>query len=206
MTPQKRAFDLVLLLLALPLALPLLALLLGLMALCQGRPFFYVSERMLSPTQGFYLIKLRSMHPVSAAENSGVSGGDKAARITRLGAILRRSHLDELPQLWNVMRGELSFVGPRPPLRQYIKSNPELYDIVLKNRPGITGLATLIFHRHEACLLAACTTPAQTEATYTRRCIPRKARIDLLYQERQSLCLDLWLIGRTIATLLRPRV
>lgn len=196
-TPAKRAMDvgLALLLTAL-LALPFALLLLWLL-LCQGRPLFHLSERMQAPGRSFRLWKLRTMRPDPA--DSGVSGGDKAARITPAGRFLRRTRLDEVPQLWNVLRGEMSFVGPRPPLRTYVERFPDLYARVLRARPGITGLATLRFHRHEERLLARCRTAAETDALYARVCVPRKARLDLIYQRRRTLCLDLVLLAQTLA-------
>ncbi|MGP3696611.1 sugar transferase [Rhodobacter sp. NSM] len=200
MTPAKRLLDLVVaLILVLLLALPFLLLLLVLRVI-EGRPLFYVAERMKTPTEGFDLWKLRTMRP--ASQNAGVSGGDKKDRVTRTGRFLRRTRLDEVPQLWNVLRGDMSFVGPRPPLRLYVERHPEIYADVLKSRPGITGLASLHFHRHEERLLAACRTPAETDAVYSRRCIPRKAKLDLIYQEKRTLCLDLALMGRTVGRVL----
>jgi len=79
---------------------------------------------------------------IPASEDSGASGGYKANRITRTGRFLRRTRLDETPQLWNVLKGDISFVGPRPPLRQYVEAYPEIYTQVLKTRPGITGLGS----------------------------------------------------------------
>jgi len=134
----------------------------------------------------------------AAVGNDGVSGGDKADRITRTGRFLRRTRLDEVPQLWNVLRGDMSFVGPRPPLRVYVERFPQLYAQVLQSRPGITGLATLACHRHEERLLARCHSPAETDAVYARRCVPRKAALDLLYQRRSTICLDLLLMIRTL--------
>jgi lipopolysaccharide/colanic/teichoic acid biosynthesis glycosyltransferase len=97
----------------------------------------------------------------------------------------------------------MSFVGPRPPLRRYVEACPETYAAVLRSRPGVTGLATLVFHRHEERLLAQCATPEETNRVYLRRCIPRKARLDLIYQRRQSLCLDLWILLRTLRGVVR---
>jgi lipopolysaccharide/colanic/teichoic acid biosynthesis glycosyltransferase len=194
-TPAKRALDLGLsLLLAVLLALPFAALVLWL-RLVQGAPVFYGAERMRAPGRPFTLWKLRSMAPGTA--DGGVTGGAKAAAVTPAGRFLRRFRLDEIPQLWNVIRGDMSLVGPRPPLRRYVERFPDLYAQVLRSRPGITGLATLHFHRHEERLLAACATAAETDAVYARRCVPRKARIDLIYQRRRSLCLDLAILART---------
>lgn len=202
MTPGKRALDLVVAVLLAVLLWPvLLAIVLAMLAV-EGRPVFYVSERMRAPGQPFRLVKLRTMR-TGADRAGGVTGGDKAALMSRLHRILRASRADELPQLWNVIRGDISLVGPRPPLRTYVEAFPELYGRVLQSRPGITGLATLRFHAHEERLLAACRTPAETDAVYRRRCVPRKARIDLIYQRRRNLCLDLRLIAETVVRPLR---
>ncbi len=200
MPRAKRLLDLGLLALLAPVLLPLLGTLALVSWLLQGRPVFYGAERMRSPQQGFILWKLRSMHVVS--DDHGVSGGDKAARITPLGHHLRRMRLDELPQMINILRGEISFVGPRPPLRSYVEAFPEIYDTVLAMPPGVTGLASLVYAAHETRLLARCTTASETDALYRRACIPRKARLDLIYQRHQSPGFDLWLVGVTTARLI----
>lgn len=195
MTLSKRLLDLVLCLtlgviLLLPLALLIITLL-----LIEGRPIFYISERMHSPTRAFSLIKLRTM-AVNTGDG-GVTGGNKSAQLSRMHRLLRRSRADEIPQLWNVLRGDMSFVGPRPPLRVYVQDFPDLYADVLRSRPGVTGVASLRFHAHEERLLAACTSAAQTDAVYRRRCVPRKARLDAIYARHASVCYDLVLIGET---------
>ncbi|HRC59438.1 MAG TPA: sugar transferase [Candidatus Propionivibrio aalborgensis] len=196
MTPAKRIFDiLVAVVLGIVLIIPVLVTAL-LILIRDGRPVFYISERMKSPTEGFNLVKFRTMKVV--ASDSGVSGGDKSARITRTGAFLRRSRLDEVPQLWNVLKGDISFVGPRPPLRQYVERFPEIYREVLKSRPGITGLASVYFHAHEERLLARARTTAETDAIYSRACVPRKARIDLIYQRRRNICVDAGIMLKTV--------
>jgi lipopolysaccharide/colanic/teichoic acid biosynthesis glycosyltransferase len=151
------------------------------LVICQGRPIFFLSERMKTPDQAFWLWKFRTMRP--AAQDSGVSGGDKVARITPMGQILRRTRLDELPQLWNILRGDISFVGPRPPLRIYVERFPGLYGRVLQSRPGLTGLAT--------------------DAVYCTHCIPRKAELDLIYQKNQAIMLDILVLGKTISRLMK---
>ena len=195
MTPQKRLLDIGLaLLLMVLLVLPFLVVL-GVLLMTEGRPLFYVSERMQTPTKGFALIKLRTMRPM--AGDSGVTGGDKGGRIPPIYRMLRKSRFDEIPQLWNVLVGQMSFVGPRPPLRLYVEAFPALYAQVLRNRPGITGLASLRFHAHEERLLARTRSAAETDHVYRTRCVPRKARLDLIYQRRASLCFDLALIAET---------
>lgn len=198
----KRLFDI---LLALALLLPLSAVMLavaGLLLLMQGRPVLYLSKRMGASGQSFRLLKFRTMVPV--AEDGGATGGHKSWRITRLGHLLRRSRIDELPQLFNILAGDMSFVGPRPPLREYVERFPHRYALVLRMRPGVTGLATLVCHAHEDRILARCLTQAATQAAYDRRCLPRKLRLEMVYQQRQSLALDLWIIANTLATVIRP--
>lgn len=196
MTPSKRMMDLLLAMVLLPVLLPVMLGITLFIALSDGRPVLYRSERMQSPQRGFTLYKFRTMR--SSATDSGVTGADKTNRISRLGAFLRRSRLDELPQIWNILKGDISFVGPRPPLRRYVELYPDLYARVLRNRPGVTGLATLAYHRTEAQLLSQTTTSAQTEAVYCRRCIPRKARLDLIYGRQRTLALDAKLMLATL--------
>jgi lipopolysaccharide/colanic/teichoic acid biosynthesis glycosyltransferase len=203
MTLPKRAFDLTLVTLGgALLALPFAGLLVWL-ALTEGRPLFYGAERMRAPGHPFTLWKLRTMTP--APPDGGVSGGDKAARVTAAGRWLRRYRLDEIPQLWNILRGEMSLVGPRPPLRRYVERFPDLYAAVLRVPPGITGLATLTLHGWEERLLAASRTAAETDAVYARRSVPRKARLDLIYARHASVCFDALILWRTLLRVLRRR-
>lgn len=198
MTWSKRLFDLVIALLLGVILLPLIGVVALLILLRDGRPVFFGHTRSKSPDETFTLWKFRTMINLRRQRDHGVSGGHKRRRVTKLGRKLRRTRLDELPQLWNVIRGDISFVGPRPPDPRYVKMFPELYGEVLKSRPGITGLATLAYHKTEERLLAACKTPQQTEAVYTRRCVPRKARLDLIYQKNQTLAYDVLLMLHTV--------
>ncbi len=201
MTPAKRLFDIVVaLILGIVLILPVIVTAM-IVLIREGRPVFYISERMRTPSEGFSLVKFRTMKV--AATDSGVSGGDKSARINRTGHFLRRSRLDEVPQLWNVLRGDISFVGPRPPLRQYVERFPEMFRAVLKSRPGITGLASVYFHAHEERMLTRATTPAETDAIYCRSCMPRKAQFDLIYQKRRTVCMDAMIMLKTVFKRLR---
>ena len=201
MTPQKRLFDLIAAAVLTPVVAPMVLIIAGLIWWREGGPIFHAGERMSTPTRGFTLWKFRTMRPDPT--DSGVTGADKANRITPLGRFLRRTRLDELPQLWNLWRGDISVVGPRPPLRQYVERFPEVYGAVLLSRPGITGLATILYNRHERMLLARTRTRAETDAVYARTCIPRKAQIDLIYQRHQSLCFDISVIAKTFLPFLR---
>ena len=197
MTVSKRITDFVLAVLLTLVLWPLILAIAVLVLLRDGRPVFYLSERMKSPDQAFILWKFRTM--TSTAVDSGVSGGDKAARVTKTGRVLRKTRLDELPQLINILRGDISFVGPRPPLRSYVKKHPEIYARVLQYRPGVTGLATLRYHRTEERLLSRCQNADETDQVYSRRCVPVKARLDLIWAANQSLCFDLKLMFETVA-------
>mgnify|MGYP006273457051 CR=1 FL=1 len=201
MTPGKRLFDIALALVLLVPALPVIGGVAALILVRDGRPAIYASERMRSPDRAFTLWKFRTM-AVDAGPEVGVSGGDKRHRITPIGAVLRRTRLDELPQLFNVLRGDMSFVGPRPPTRHYVERFPELYARVLRCRPGITGLATVMYHSHEEWLLRDTATAAETDAVYCRRCVPWKAHLDLIYQRHRSMALDLYLLYLTAGKLL----
>lgn len=201
MTISKRFFDVALALILATVLAGIIAVLALVLLVKEGRPVFYVSERMKTPNQGFSLIKFRTMKVVK--DDSGVSGGDKNDRVTPFGRFLRKSRLDELPQLWNVLRGDISFVGPRPPLREYVERFPEVYHTVLASRPGITGLASVRYHAHEEMLLARCATAVETDTLYARACVPRKARLDLVYQDHQSLCFDVRIMLETVWPKLR---
>lgn len=201
-TPQKRAFDIIL---SLVLLVPLSILMLGVVVLLlvvQGRPVFYVAKRMSAPGVSFDLLKFRTMDRVD--EDSGATGAHKAWRIGRLARVLRRTRIDELPQLFNILRGDMSFVGPRPPLREFVERFPVEYAQVLRARPGVTGLATLIYHAHEDRIMATCATAAATDAAYYRRCLPTKLRLDMIYQRRRTLGLDVWIIWNTVMTVIVP--
>ncbi|WP_068109999.1 sugar transferase [Tropicimonas marinistellae] len=197
----KRLFDILLSLLLLVLALPIMVMIWVLVRLVDGKPVIYEARRMKAPGKRFTAWKFRTMSNGSGPE-VGVSGGDKKHRITRLGRKLRRTRLDELPQLFNVLIGDMSFVGPRPPARRYVRMFPDLYSEVLLCRTGITGLATVMFHSHEEWLLRDCKSAKQTEAVYVRRCIPRKARLDRIYRDNWSVWLDLYLLYLTAGKLL----
>jgi lipopolysaccharide/colanic/teichoic acid biosynthesis glycosyltransferase len=197
----KRIFDIFFACLLVIILGPIILFLIGYLLVKQGRPLFYVAERMKSPTVAFGLWKFRTMSVVE--KDSGVSGPEKTSRITPIGQRLRSKRLDEFPQLWNIIRGDLSFVGPRPPLRQYVEEFPEIYEDVLKSRPGVTGLATIRMHKHEDHLLSRSCSAADTDRIYTQVCIPRKARLDLIYQRNQSICYDFDLVFQTIGNLFR---
>jgi lipopolysaccharide/colanic/teichoic acid biosynthesis glycosyltransferase len=118
-------------------------------------------------------------------------------RITRVGRRLRRWKLDELPQLWNVLVGEMSFVGPRPELRRYVELFRSDYEVLLRRRPGLTDPASIAY-RHEAEMLARDPDP---EAAYVGRILPDKLRLSREYAERRTPLTDLGVLLRTVGSL-----
>ena len=192
----KRVFDFffaLLLLIPLSLVMGFVALIL---LLLQGRPIFYTAHRMSSPSQSFTQLKFRTM--LQEEGDFGATGAHKHWRITPVGHFLRKTRIDELPQLFNILRGDMSFVGPRPPLREYVERFPSVYTQVLKSRPGVTGLATLIYHRHEDRIMSRCQSAEATERAYYRRCLPAKLKIDLIYQRHRDVRLDVWILWNTL--------
>jgi lipopolysaccharide/colanic/teichoic acid biosynthesis glycosyltransferase len=120
-------------------------------------------------------------------------------RITRVGRVLRKIKIDELPQLINVLRGEMSFVGPRPEVRRYVELFCGDYEEILKVPPGITDLASL-HYRHEAEILGRSENP---EEQYIKDVLPEKIRLAKEYLSQSSLRFDLILILKTVLSLLR---
>ncbi|MDO5605714.1 MAG: sugar transferase [Paracoccus sp. (in: a-proteobacteria)] len=203
----KRVVDIVLALILLVLLAIPMAVVAFLLMVTQGRPVFYSGRRMKAPGQPFRQYKFRTM--VLVDDDGGATGAHKHWRITPLGRFLRRSRIDELPQLFNILIGDMSFVGPRPPLPEYVDRFPSLYAAVLKARPGVTGLATLIYHRHEDRIMARCKTAEETDRAYYARCLPTKLRIELVYRRAASPRLDMWIMWKTLLALIpgydRPR-
>ena len=199
---QDFTIDRVIACLMLPLVLPVLAVLCAIVLLVQGRPFLFASERMRDADTPFMLYKIRTMRPPVPGAGEGVLGGHLKTRVTPLGAWLRRFRLDELPQIFNVIRGDIRFIGPRPPLRRHVAACPRRYRRLLAaTRPGITGLATVMVHAREERLLSACRTAEEAERVYRRRCLPVKLRLDMIYLSNRSLTLDLLVLWRTFARL-----
>lgn len=195
----KRAFDIFFSALGLLLLSPLLAAI-ALVVLCDSSgPVIYRQWRMGKDFRPFSIWKFRTM--TRNAERLGAAITLRSdARITRAGAWLRRYKLDELPQLFNILRGDMSFVGPRPEVARYVEMYRDEYCDILRVRPGITDLASLQY-RNESELLGA---SAEAERLYCDHILPEKIRLSRLYLHRASLLFDLRLILRTLWAALRP--
>lgn len=194
----KRLFDIVLAGVALMLLSPLLVLIALWIKLDSSGPVFFRQERVGRHGVPFRIHKFRTMRHSTVPSGPLITIGADV-RITRAGQILRRSKLDELPQLIDVLLGRMSFVGPRPEVRRYVAIYPpQLRDKVLSVRPGITDIASLQF-RNESELLAKASDP---EREYREVVLPAKLALAAQYVDRASLATDLRLIALTLKTLL----
>jgi lipopolysaccharide/colanic/teichoic acid biosynthesis glycosyltransferase len=162
----------------------------------------------------FTLLKLRTMRVGAAALGTGVTAAHDT-RVTPIGRLLRRTKLDELPQLWNVLRGDMALVGPRPEDPRYVDRNDPLHRVVFSAPPGITGPTALAYRDEEKVLAAAAlemaradgrdvATDADLERAYRDVVLPAKLAIDAEYLRTRSTCGDLAILARTIGHLL-PR-
>ena len=192
----KRLFDIIFSGCGLLLLSPLFLVLAMLLRLADRGPILFRQQRVGQGGKLFWILKFRSM--VVDAERFGLSvTKDGDPRITGIGRFLRKTKLDELPQLWNVWRGEMSFVGPRPEVPRYVAKYSEAQKRVLALKPGITDLATLEFRNEEELLLAA----TDTERFYLDYCIPRKIELNLTYAKNANVWEDIKIILRTLGCL-----
>ncbi len=193
----KRLFDLLGATLALGLLFPLLLAAALAIKLDSRGPVFYRQQRVGRHGVPFHIHKLRTMR--HGAGGPLLTVGEDP-RITRVGAFLRRTRIDELPQFIDVLQGHMSLVGPRPEVPRYVAQYPpELRERVLAVRPGITDPASLAYI-DEARLLAAASDP---EREYVQVILPAKLRHAADYAERASLATDLAVLWRTLRLLLR---
>ncbi len=190
----KRAFDIVASLVGLIVLSPAMFAIAVSILVDSGPPVLFSQDRVGLKGRTFRIHKFRTMRP--AAGPKITADGDP--RVTRVGAFLRRTKLDELPQLWDVLRGAMSFVGPRPEVPGMFEHYPaEARRRIVSVRPGITDLATLEFSDEEA-ILAGATDP---EKVYLEKVVPRKIALYLDYLDRRSFGLDLVILGRTLKKL-----
>jgi lipopolysaccharide/colanic/teichoic acid biosynthesis glycosyltransferase len=187
----KRSFDLVvsavgLLLLAFPFAVIALAI-----KLCSTGPVFYRQQRIGRGGRPFCLYKFRTMHVRGDGPLITVEGDP---RITRVGRALRRWKLDELPQLWNVLRGDMSIVGPRPEVEQLVRYYTLEQRRLLEQTPGLAGLSQLVYP-YEADVLQEYSNP---EEVYRQYLMPKKLSVDLEYERHRTFWSDLLLLAEII--------
>ena len=195
---MKRAFDLGASGLGLLFLSPVFLLVAVLIFLSDGRPVFFRQTRVGLAGRPFSLIKFRTMIPAPAGECGGFEPGD-SRRVTSFGRFLRRTKIDEWPQLFNVMKGDMSIVGPRPEVPKWAAVYPQRWAVVHRVKPGITDPASIVYRNEEELLASA----ADPEAVYRNEILPRKLDLYERYVENgPGLRHDLGLILKTIAAVL----
>jgi lipopolysaccharide/colanic/teichoic acid biosynthesis glycosyltransferase len=195
----KRIFDVLVSVVALALVIPVIALCAVIIKVDSKGPAFFSQQRVGRNARLFSIYKMRSMTESSVTSSPKITAaGD--ARITQVGQYLRRWKLDELPQLWNVLIGDMSLVGPRPEVPEYVALYPPgVRELILSVRPGITDEASIRF-RNESELLAAAPDP---DRLYVEKLLPAKLDLYQEYARRHSFLKDLDILGRTILSILR---
>ena len=189
----KRLFDAIASLVVLAVLSPFFLVIAALIKLDSPGPVFFRQQRLGQGARPFMIYKFRTMQAGAPARGPRITvHGDP--RVTPLGRVLRRFDLDELPTLLNVLRGDMSFVGPRPELPEYLPYYSEEQKQVFTVRPGLTDPGTLAF-RNEAALID----DARAEDVYAREILPRKLALNLEYIRSRSFLADAAIIARTLA-------
>ncbi len=196
----KRIFDFLASLCGIIILSPFFLVIACLIKLQDGGPIFFKQKRVGLNFKPFYLFKFRTM--IADAEKKGplITQGDDP-RITPLGRFLRKYKIDELPQLINVLKGEMSLVGPRPEVEKYVKIFEKDYQEILKIKPGITDYAS-IFFRDEESVLKQYDNP---EEGYLREVLPQKIRFYKKYLKEISILTDLKLIFMTLGKIIHVK-
>ncbi|HPQ09367.1 MAG TPA: sugar transferase [Bacteroidia bacterium] len=189
---MKRLFDIVFSLLVLIVLLPVFIIISLLIIIDDGFPVFYFQERIGKNFKPFRLIKFRTMYK-DADKKGLLTTSSKDSRITKVGYYLRKYKLDELPQFINVLKGDMSVVGPRPEVRKYVELYNDDQKKVLSVKPGITDEASLKYI-DESDILAKSDDP---EKTYIEQIMPEKLSINLHYIKHQNFIYDLKIIFQT---------
>ena len=185
--------DIALSALALLLLSPLFAVIALLVVLDSRGPVFFRANRVGFRGRPLRMLKFRKMRTGASGVALTVAGDE---RLTRLGAWLVRTKLDELPQLWHVLRGDMSLVGPRPESPDFVARFRTDYDVILRVRPGITGYTQLAFAREGAIL-----DPNDPQGHYLQALLPQKVGLDRLYARRVSIRRDVSILVATFVTL-----
>jgi lipopolysaccharide/colanic/teichoic acid biosynthesis glycosyltransferase len=190
---SKRIFDLFISIVALVLVIPLFCVIGLAIKLNSKGPVLFKQERIGKNGIPFILFKFRSMTVLEVA-SKGIFEPGNVSRVTRVGKLLRKTKLDELPQLINVLKGEMSLVGPRPEVKKWVDAYPDRWMKVLSVTPGITDNASIEFRSEEELLIQS----EQPEKTYLEQVLPRKLTVYEHYVDNHSLTGDLKLIFKTV--------
>ena len=196
---MKRLFDIIFSFLGILISLPLFFVLVLMVKLGSSGQAFYKAERIGKDSKPFKMYKFRTM-VVNADKIGGPSTSADDPRLTKIGKFLKKYQLDELPQLINVLKGEMSFVGPRPEVPLYVNMmTEEEKKIILSVLPGMTDFASL-WDFHEGEILRGSLDP---EKTYMEKIRPEKIRLQIKYVKNRSFWLDIKIIFKTILKIFR---
>jgi lipopolysaccharide/colanic/teichoic acid biosynthesis glycosyltransferase len=194
----KRCFDIVFAFIGILILIPVF-IIIGILILIDSRGgIFYKQSRVGKNNEDFFILKFRTMK-VDSDKKGLLTVGARDSRITRMGFFLRKYKLDELPQLFNVLLGDMSFIGPRPEVRKYVDMYNEVQKKVLNVKPGITDYAS-IEYSNENELLAKSDDPEQT---YIEEVMPHKLLLNLKYIKEKGFVTDIRIIFRTIGKILK---
>jgi lipopolysaccharide/colanic/teichoic acid biosynthesis glycosyltransferase len=195
---MKRTFDILVSAAGIVLLSPVLLVVALLIKIDSPGPVFFLQERVGRRFRPFHIYKFRTMVPEAPRLGKLITVGEDP-RITRIGRVLRLTKIDELPQLLNVLKGDMSLVGPRPEVRQYVELFRPDYEEILQVSPGITDLASLRYRR-ESEILGQAENP---EERYVREILPEKIRLAKEYLHRSSFWFDAGLIVQTLVVLVK---
>jgi lipopolysaccharide/colanic/teichoic acid biosynthesis glycosyltransferase len=182
---------------------PFVLLLIATVAVADPGPIFFRQERIGKDGKKFLIWKIRTMYVHQPSEGHEITHGSRDPRITPIGYYLRMLKLDEIPQLWNVLKGEMSLVGPRPEVEKYVRLYDEEQKRVLELYPGCTDISVIRGHFHDEALLDH--HKDDPEQYYIKTIMPQKLVHNLYYLHHQSFLLDLQIMIGTILLLLRVR-
>jgi lipopolysaccharide/colanic/teichoic acid biosynthesis glycosyltransferase len=194
---SRRAFDVACAVTGLAVLAPLLVIVAVAVKLEDGGPVLFSQPRVGKGLEKFYLLKFRSMVPNAGGSSLLTAPADP--RVTRVGRFLRKYKLDELPQLANVVKGEMQLVGVRPQVECFVEVFPAEYELLLQDRPGITDLATLAFRNEEQMFQAG-----PLENQYVSQMLPRKLELALQYRQTRTFYSDLAILFRTVLGFKNP--
>jgi lipopolysaccharide/colanic/teichoic acid biosynthesis glycosyltransferase len=198
---MKRLFDAIISSLGLLLLGPVFLIVALMIKLDSRGPVFFKQARIGREFRSFFIYKFRTMIADAASRGGTLTVGSDP-RITRVGAVLRTTKIDEIPQLINILKGDMSFVGPRPEVPEFVELFRSDYEEILRVRPGLTDLASLKY-RNEAMTLAQAEDPHED---YLKRVLPDKIRLAKEYIRRSSFLFDLGLIIKTLVRLFECRL
>lgn len=196
----KRLFDVIFSGIGLILLAPILIPIIIILRFTGEGEVFFLQERIGKNNTPFFITKFATM--LKDSPNLGEYTVHNDPRVLPIGKFLRKSKINELPQLWDIFRGEMSFVGPRPQMTKIHTSYPDDFDIVLKKlKPGVTGIGSIIFRDEETIL----TNAIDKDYCYKQQIIPYKTDLELWYLENQSFSLDIILIFMTVSVIIFPK-